>query len=248
MVPKNLKIFILILIFYSHNFVFADPDTNSSKMINFGFFNMFKRDEFKNPFSSGIEDKKTYYRMPDNSWNDLFYITLSYDWNLKKLLNFRYGWELEINFSGSGNSEGDAAKIEKDTDLGKVINATRYADFVDHKFTFYLNFSYFFFKFKIFEPYFNLSAGLGLGWFTYNEIVGNEVSEGEKPYRDTFIKIFPALKISSGTVIKISETINDIFIQFSYKFAIEPLLKYSVEERYIKFQISGFMIGAGFRY
>ena len=247
MVPKNLK-FLLALIIVSKLFSSEISSNNikSSSMVNLGFFNMFKSKEFEEPFSAGIYNNKTYYHMPSNSWNDLFYIILRYDRKLKKL-KLRGGWELELNFSGSGDSKGEACKIEKDTDLGKTLSSELYANFVDHKLTFYLTLFYIK-EFKFLSPYTGFSAGACIGWFTYNEIAYKEISQAEIAYRDTFIKILPALKIYFGTVIKISDNLNDLFIEGSFKYSYEPILKYSLKERYIKFQISGFMLGAGFRY
>jgi len=238
-------------IYAQTNTITSNKNEKTSKMINLGFFNMFTSSEFSEPYSAGKYEGNTYYRMPSNSWNDKFYVTLSFDWEFIKSLNLRIGWGMEFNFAGSGDSEGSADKVEKDTDLAKDANKGEfYANFVCHKVTAYLNFISFPFKVSIIDFYAGIGGGIGIGWFTYNEILDKEISEFERPYRRTFVKILPAVKLFAGLLVHISDIFEPLFVETAFKFADEPVMKYSTSEitRYIKFQVSGFMLGAGVRY
>ncbi len=252
-------IFIVTILFISINSSIQAVETNistlsndvkeikSSKMDNLGFFYMFTSSKFDNHYSAGYEDDKKYFHIPYNSWNDSFYIVLNFDWEFVKKFKLRYGWGIELNFSGSGNSEGEADKIPSDSDLAKE-GADNYANFVSHKFTGYFNLVDYPLKLSFLELYAGVGVGGGIGWFTYNEIADKNISTFEQNYRETFIKLLPAIKIFGGIILYISDSIEPIYLEIAYKFSKEPIFYHSAFKRYVKFQVSGFMLGVGFRY
>jgi len=252
---KNLITFLLLLLIavniYSEDNINITNVSNekTSKMINLGFFYMFPSSEFEEPYSEGREGDKLYYRMPANSWNDSFYIILNFDWDFIQKINLRIGWGLEFNFGGSGDSEGAADKVKIDTDLAKAKGGEFYANFVSHKVMSYLNFIFYPYSIEFIDFYTGIGSGIGIGWFTYNELVDKEVSEYEQNYRDTFVRLLYCLKFFGGIVLHISDTFEPLFVETSFKLANEPILKHTTGfDRYIKFQISGWMLGIGVRY
>ncbi|MBN1898017.1 MAG: hypothetical protein JW827_04505 [Spirochaetes bacterium] len=225
-------------------------EEKSTLKVNVGFFYLFSSGGFNQPYSADVQGEEIYYRMPVNSFNDSLYISIGFDWDFLKQYRSRLGWSLELNFGGSGDSEGSADKIESSTDLGLAKGGELYANFAAHRITAYLNIFSYPYKLSLLHFYTGLGAGLGIGWFTYNELVEQEISEYEQNFRATFVKLIPGFKIFAGFILDYSlfDLFEPFFLEMAYKISPTPKMKHEDFGTRIEFQTSGFMLGLGFRY
>ncbi len=233
-------------------------ETPSSMMVNFGFFWLQANGKFKKKFSAGYEDSNNiYYRMPFNSWNDSFYVIFSFDWKIDILsqLNSQAGWGFGFNFAGSGGDD-DAIKVEADTDLGIANTGEFYAIYNNYHFPLFVNASIQPLDLSIFKFYTGLGCGGLIGIYTYNELADKERSSLEEESEQIFFKFIPFVHIFLGVHFEIIEDINEFFFEINYRFAKDPVItndllhrtKSTTPRRSVQFQVSGILIGFGFRY
>ena len=237
-------------------------EDDSSSMVNLGFFFMQEKKEFADKFSEGRYNENTgiFYNIPSNSWNDLFYVVINYDYPLDFLsfLKSRWGWSIGINLAGSGNDDGDSSEVGPSSDLGKANNGLPlYLYYNDHTFPLLLTFRITPVSFWLIDIYTGVGGGWYLGLITYNELVEKDRSEYDKQFEKTFIKGSPVGKIFIGIAVETIEELQTIFLEINYKFVTDPIVtndylqKSGIKGTYkrsIRFQTSGWSLGFGFRY
>ncbi len=231
-------------------------NSKSSFMVNWGFYFLQPKKEFKNKFSRGGENDNIYYRIPNNSWNDSFYFVINFDWKIDFLntLNTRLGWGVGFNFAGGGGDDG-SQKVDIDTDLGRDNGSVFYADYKDYHFPVFLNIRFQPYTILIFKLYTGSCIGAFSGIYTYNELIETDSSAFEEKSKKTFFKFQPFIELFFGFSFEIMEEINEMFFELKYRFANNPTITNdylketkTTPSRSLRFQTSGLFLGVGFRY
>ncbi len=222
----------------------------NTRMVNLIFSYLLSENAFSQKFTEANNKDGTYYHLPFNSWNDPFYITISFDWLSFPSFYTRFGWELGMNFAGSGNGSG-SIEVPLESDLGKAHHGIFYAYYKSYNFPLLLNLRIQPLHWSIFKFYAGFGLGSNLGFYTYNELIEKEPSLYDTDKEKTFI-LFPFLgQVFIGINFNISESFNTMVLEVKYRFIKNPIVKNDFLEplpRRVSYQVSGLSIGFGFRY